>query len=171
MFMRPNLCFPFFFEKKKIHNFLVCECWPSMGLKVLREYHPQGKCWLHQIESWQTAMRVLFSEITRIIISVFSQACHRAGVAEGPSENLKSPFWKAQQLPWVDWSFLSGKWVNQSSRSLGFSSQITGINRKIFSDELNICGFPQSPSVLCTPSTSHLFPYPWNSLKYKATVH
>lgn len=78
-------------------------------------------------------------------------------------------FRKAQQIPLVDWSFLSGKWVNESSRGLGFPSQITGVNRKIFSDELNICGFPQSPSVLCTPSTSHLFPYPWNSLKYKAT--
>lgn len=165
MFMQPNLCFPFFFEKKKKIFFLACECWPSMGPKVLREYHPQRKCWLHRIESWQTAMRVLFSEITRIVISLFSEACHRAGAAEGPSENLKSHSGKPSSFGGLTGAFyLENGWM-RVPEAWGFRPRITGGNRKIFSDKLNTCGFPQSPSVLCTPSVSRLFPYPLNSLK------
>jgi len=44
--------------------------------------------------------------------------------------------------------------VNGLMKALGLESSSLGIvrvNIKMFSDKLNICGFPQNPTVLCTP--------------------
>lgn len=44
--------------------------------------------------------------------------------------------------------------LNGLMKALGLESGSLGIvrvNIKMFSDKLNICGFPQNPTVLCTP--------------------